>query len=262
MFEKFCGSEFCSCHFLIVGDEDGELDALVNILEGAGYGASRAAGADALETAPVHGPTFALLAPSLSDGTAAGLCRMVAAAPEFADVSCLLVVPCGELSAGRQELLDRGLAEGALAWPSSSALVLSWVKAYVGHESARRCLAESRRNYLRVFDRMPVVMMFIDPATGHVVDVNAAAERFYGASKTEFRRKRIWEINTASRQEIIDAMERTRKMESSNFHFKHRLCDGSVRDVSVHTGPIDIHGRQLLYSIVFDITASKEAEAP
>ena len=260
MLEKFYGSGPLSCHFLIVGDEDGELDSLMSVLEGADYATSRAAGTEALEAALTCGPTFVLLAPALPDSKVAKLCRLYAAAPEFRDVICLFVTPCDRLSDARQELLGQGLVEGSLPWPAPEPMLLNWVKTYVGYESARRSLSESRRNYLQVFNKMPAVMMFIDPANGDIVDVNAAAERFYGSSRAELRNTKIWEINTASRQEAVVAMTQAQNMEQNHFQFKHRLRDGSIRDVSVYTGPVRIHDKLILYSIVFDITARKEAE--
>ena len=44
-------------------------------------------------------------------------------------------------------------------------------------------------------------------------------------------------------------------------HSRHRLANGSIRDVEVHSGPLVIGGRTLLYSIVYDITERRRAEA-
>jgi two-component system cell cycle sensor histidine kinase/response regulator CckA len=38
------------------------------------------------------------------------------------------------------------------------------------------------------------------------------------------------------------------------------LASGEIRDVEVYSGPIKVHGKELLYSIVYDITARKKAE--
>ena len=261
MLENMYDMEPYSYSFLVVDDQDGALDDLVRVLEGASPATCRATSAEALGAVMGRGLKFVLLAPSLSDRTVEDLSGMFAAAPEFEDVICLLVVPPDALSETRRELLRRGMVEGALVWPASEALLLSLVDTFAGHDSSRRRLRESMRNYLHVFDRMPAVMMFIDPANGHIVDANAAAERFYGGSRAELCRKRIWEINTAPREETIVAMGRAQGVTQNHFQFRHRLCDGSLRDVSVYSGPVHIHGRHLLFSIVFDITARKEAEA-
>jgi len=45
-----------------------------------------------------------------------------------------------------------------------------------------------------------------------------------------------------------------------HFLFKHRLANGEVRDVEVYSGPITIEGKQLLYSIIHDISERRLAE--
>ena len=50
-------------------------------------------------------------------------------------------------------------------------------------------------------------------------------------------------------------------MERSYFVFRHMRANGEVRDVEVHSGPIDVSGTRLLYSIIHDITDRRRAEA-
>jgi PAS domain-containing protein len=38
------------------------------------------------------------------------------------------------------------------------------------------------------------------------------------------------------------------------------LANGQIRDVEVYSGPLFMHGKQLLYSIIHDITERKMAE--
>ena len=45
-----------------------------------------------------------------------------------------------------------------------------------------------------------------------------------------------------------------------HFIFRHRLSNGDIRDVEVYSGPLQLRGKQLLYSIVHDITDRKQAE--
>ncbi|MBI5094887.1 MAG: response regulator [Candidatus Hydrogenedentes bacterium] len=48
---------------------------------------------------------------------------------------------------------------------------------------------------------------------------------------------------------------------STHFEFLHRLASGEIREVEVYTGPLDVRGRRLLFSIIHDITDRKRAEA-
>jgi len=56
-------------------------------------------------------------------------------------------------------------------------------------------------------------------------------------------------------------MERAKAEQRRVFYFQHRLANGEIRDVEVFSGPIKVHDRELLYSIIHDITERKQAEA-
>lgn len=121
-------------------------------------------------------------------------------------------------------------------------------------------LAESEARYRSLFENNHAVMMVIDPATGAVVDANPAAAAWYGWRREELTCKNMGDINTLTQQEIRVAMARAQCQEKGSFVFRHRRADGSVRDVEVYSGPVQVAHRSLLYSIVHDITAKKRAE--
>ena len=56
-------------------------------------------------------------------------------------------------------------------------------------------------------------------------------------------------------------MKKAKKEQRNHFFFSHRLSNGEIRDVEVNSGPITLFGKQLLYSIVQDITERKQVEA-
>jgi ATP/maltotriose-dependent transcriptional regulator MalT len=55
-------------------------------------------------------------------------------------------------------------------------------------------------------------------------------------------------------------MKRAKAEKRRTFYFKHRLASGKIRDVEVYSGPIKVYGRELLYSIIHDVTKRKQAE--
>ena len=61
-------------------------------------------------------------------------------------------------------------------------------------------------------------------------------------------------INTQPEQEVRGEMQRALEERRNFFVFRHRLASGEMRTVEVHSSPIDIGSRPLLFSIVFDIT--------
>ncbi len=103
-------------------------------------------------------------------------------------------------------------------------------------------------------------MLIIDPETGEIIDANDAACNFYGYSKSELQNANINAINTLSPEEIMEEMKNAKIKNRNHFYFKHRISDGEIRDVEVFSGPINIRGDELLYSIIHDITEKLRIE--
>ena len=121
-------------------------------------------------------------------------------------------------------------------------------------------LRESEERYRSLFTNNHAVMLIIDPETADIVDVNPAACSFYGYTREELTTKKITDINTLSKDEVFLEMQRARSEERKHFYFRHRLAGGEIRDVEVYSGPIALGGKDLLYSIIHDISARKRAE--
>ncbi|HVT03725.1 MAG TPA: EAL domain-containing protein [Thermoanaerobaculia bacterium] len=131
----------------------------------------------------------------------------------------------------------------------------------IEHKQKESQLRESENWYRQMFQNNSAIKLVVDPATAQVVDANQAATEFYGYSIDEIRSKRIFDINVGTEQEIRDRMCEASEQHVTIPHFRHRLKNGDVRDVEVHTGPIEVQGKRLLYSIVHDITVRKRAES-
>ncbi|MFZ2088676.1 MAG: PAS domain S-box protein [Desulfobaccales bacterium] len=129
-----------------------------------------------------------------------------------------------------------------------------------GNKQAEKALRESEERYRSLFENNSAAMFLIDPDTGVVMDANPAACAYYGYAKEELLARRITDINTLSPEQVKEEMQQARAGERKYFEFKHRLASGQIRDVEVFSGPISVKGRELLYSIVHDNTARKEAE--
>jgi len=121
-------------------------------------------------------------------------------------------------------------------------------------------LRESERRYRQMFENNRAVQLLIDPDSGQIVDANMAAAEFYGWDIETLRTMRVQEINTLDEAAIRAEMENAAQQQRSYFVFTHRLANGDLRDVEVHSGPIVAAGRTLLYSIIHDITERKRAE--
>ena len=128
----------------------------------------------------------------------------------------------------------------------------------LSHE--HEALLESEKRYRSLFENNHVAMLLVDPENGDIIDANLAATAFYGWTHQELIEKSMHEINTLAAEALEKKIADAVKEEQNHFILKHQVADGSVRDVEVYSGPIDIGGKSLLYSMVYDITQRLEAE--
>lgn len=125
------------------------------------------------------------------------------------------------------------------------------------HEKAEEELHQSEARYRSLFENRHVVMLIIDPDDGQIVDANPTATLYYGWTRDELCRMKISQINTLTPQDVKAEMSLAHSKKCNIFNFRHRLADGSIRDVEVVSGPIVMNGKLLLYSIVIDVTERK-----
>jgi PAS domain S-box-containing protein len=119
---------------------------------------------------------------------------------------------------------------------------------------------KSEERFRLLFQRHAAVMLLVEPENGRIVDANVAAERFYGYPAGELKRMHLQGINMLTEDEIRSARLRALNEECNCFVFPHRLANGQVRTVEVHTSPIQTGEKVLLFSIIHDITERKQAE--
>jgi PAS domain S-box-containing protein len=123
-----------------------------------------------------------------------------------------------------------------------------------------RALHASEERYRRLFDDSRVPMLLIDPTDGAIVDANQAAAKYYGYDRSHMKSLNIADINQFRPDEIRAEMAKANARQKDDFEFPHRLANGEVRQVEVRSGPIEIDGRPLIYSIIADITERRRLE--
>ena len=128
-------------------------------------------------------------------------------------------------------------------------------------QKTEKSLAESREHYQSLFESNHAIMLLIDPETGEIFDANPAASAYYGWPHETLTQINISQINILSEEEVTQEMQAARDAQRDQFIFKHQRADGTIRDVEVFSGPISIQGRELLFSIIHDVTDRMEAEA-
>ena len=121
-------------------------------------------------------------------------------------------------------------------------------------------LAESEHRFRSMFERHAAAMLLVEPETGAIVDANPAAAAFYGYARARLQAMRIEELNTLPPRVVAAQRERALRGEQSFFVFPHRLASGEIRTVEIHSSPVQVKGRPILFSIIHDITERKRLE--
>jgi PAS domain S-box-containing protein len=122
-------------------------------------------------------------------------------------------------------------------------------------------IRESEERFRRIFRENSSVMLLMDPHSGRIEDANPAAAAFYGYPEDVLRTMRIGQINILSEKLISIERARALRKERNHFIFPHQLASGEIRTVEVHSSPVEVGGRLLLFSIINDITDRMRSEA-
>jgi len=114
--------------------------------------------------------------------------------------------------------------------------------------------ASSAPSFQDIFDRSDMIMLLIDPDTGSIVRANPAASRFYGYSLEQLESMVIRDINTLTPEQVAEEIARAESESRNYFIFRHRIADGSIRTIEVHSYPFNFDNKKLLYTTIVDIT--------
>ncbi|PLY02854.1 MAG: hypothetical protein C0623_03095, partial [Desulfuromonas sp.] len=125
-------------------------------------------------------------------------------------------------------------------------------------KKAEELSRKSEEMFHSLFRNHDAVMLLVDPENGQIIDANDAAVKFYGYDPGSLKSMGIEKLNDSPPDEIAKARTRALHGEQNCFEFKHRLASGEIRHVEVHTTPIEIMEKTLLFSIVHNITRRKK----
>lgn len=121
-------------------------------------------------------------------------------------------------------------------------------------------LEKKHRQAYSMFHDHKSVMLLINPDDHAIVDVNQAAEQFYGFTKRELLQKKISEINLLPVDQVSAEMRDCLLGMKNYMQFSHRLSSGEIREVEVRSCPVEVDDANRLFTIVHDITEQKRAE--
>jgi PAS domain S-box-containing protein len=126
-------------------------------------------------------------------------------------------------------------------------------------KKAEKAIQESEKRFKTFFEDDQSIKLVIDGDSGKILDANSAAKNFY--AYTDITSKNIYEINMLSKEEVKLRMKLADSKNLNYFQFKHKVASGEVKDVEVYSSPVIIDGKNVLLSIIHDITERVKIEA-
>ncbi len=121
-------------------------------------------------------------------------------------------------------------------------------------------LIQSEERFRKLFEEHSAVKLLIDPETRQIVDANNSALKFYGYTLDELKSMKISDINIMGEDYAKRVIHKVLTGEQNYFEFKHRLKDGTIKDVAVFSSPVEFEVKKILYAIIYDITEKKKLE--
>lgn len=174
-------------------------------------------------------------------------------------VGVMWVVLSERVMAAASATLDRNTLALALSANRLAFIVLSGGLLYFLMRYATAALKRSERVYREMFESTTVAIL-VDPDTLRIVDANQAAVEFYRWSRDELVGRSLADVNTLPLDELRVRMAEVRRHPHNRLEFRHRTASGDVRDVEIFASEIEVGGRTLVYSIIFDLTPRVAAE--
>jgi len=125
---------------------------------------------------------------------------------------------------------------------------------------AETALRERQEFYEQLFTSGGAVKLLLDPLSGQIIDANPAAASFYGLDLDQLLGRPIWTLDELEPEQSLALLRAAQADVNSRFIYRHVMADGSHKDVEVFTGPLRVRGRDLLMSIVHDVTDRLQSE--
>ncbi|HAV65244.1 MAG TPA: hypothetical protein DCY13_23085 [Verrucomicrobiales bacterium] len=122
-------------------------------------------------------------------------------------------------------------------------------------------LRESELRFRTLFDRSPAGVALIDRETHGIVECNEMTARLLGYPVSELLALRLEELGAD--ESVAGMMRELRQLapgSSGSFETRMRTRDGQLRDFAATTHLLELDDRQLVYTILIDITDRRRAE--
>ena len=126
----------------------------------------------------------------------------------------------------------------------------------------RQSMIERQSLFTALVDQASESIAVIDPEDGRFLEFNSTAHQALGYTAEEFASKSVYDIDCQySRAQIDQFLIDLRTTEMREVSARHRAKDGGIREVRIHSRPIQIQETTYLAAVWQDITDRLAIEA-
>ncbi len=115
-------------------------------------------------------------------------------------------------------------------------------------------IKQNEKMFRDMFNKHSAIMFITEQKTYKIIEANNAASNFYGYSNKEFKKMIVDDLNILPFNQVKHELKSGFAKNQKYFVFKHKLKNGEVKDVELHTTPILLQNRKVYFSIIHDIT--------
>jgi PAS domain S-box-containing protein len=120
---------------------------------------------------------------------------------------------------------------------------------------------EEMELYKSMFWKNTSIGILIDAADGAILYANPSACRFYGYKPESFQRMSIRDIDhSLNEKQMHEYIHRTFAMKKEILNSSHRIMTGENKNVEIHSTPLMMENKKMIFCIIHDVTEQKEFE--
>ncbi|HOW14124.1 PAS domain S-box protein [Methanosarcina sp.] len=243
---------------LIVDDDRDQVELLCLQLEDEYLPIPAYAGKEAIELVKAELPDLILLDLMLPECDGYEICSILKNDSEFRFIPIIII--SGFFEKPNKVKATQCGADDFIHKPIDRFELKTRIKSLIRIKKNYEALQESENRYKQLFNNSPAVTLLIDPSSYFIVDANEPACAYYGYTYEEITAKKIFDINVLSPERNREICQQVFSEKKGNFYSCHKLACGEIRHVEVYINAISIRDKELFFTNVYDITASKKAE--
>jgi len=243
---------------LIVDDDRDQVELLCLQLEDEYLPIPAYAGKEAIELVKAELPDLILLDLMLPECDGYEICSILKNDSEFRFIPIIII--SGFFEKPNKVKATQCGADDFIHKPIDRFELKTRIKSLIRIKKNYEALQESENRYKQLFNNSPAVTLLIDPSSYFIVDANEPACAYYGYTYEEITAKKIFDINVLSPERIREICQQVFSEKKGHFYSCHKLACGEIRHVEVYINAISIRDKELFFTNVYDITASKKAE--